>query len=116
MKQITKFLSSITPRQWLIIFIVAVVIIGIVIYLNNRNTDNANNKSPNPNPAPAPSDFPLRSGSRNDSVRLWQQYLNSKGATLVEDGIWGPLTESASKQYAGTNLVNESLFNSLITR
>ena len=38
-------------------------------------------------------------GDRGDDVRELQRYLNSQGANLEVDGIWGPLTQAAVDQY-----------------
>lgn len=59
-------------------------------------------------PAPAPAEQPapppkarpmLRQGSQGDSVRELQTLLNERGATLVVDGIFGPLTRGAVVQF-----------------
>lgn len=47
----------------------------------------------------------LQTGMRNPEVGNWQQFLNTKGASLVVDEDFGRLTELATKVYQ----VNESL-------
>lgn len=72
------------------------------VYRSIRNT------VPLPPPAqdipPFPG-MPLQNGSRSNDVRLMQQYLNAIGQnnpsieTLVVDGIFGPRTEAAVREY-----------------
>jgi len=45
-------------------------------------------------------------GDRGNEVKDLQRSLNELGAKLAVDGIWGPLTEAAYKQY-GSDLVDE---------
>jgi peptidoglycan hydrolase-like protein with peptidoglycan-binding domain len=45
----------------------------------------------------------LRPGSRGDAVRLLQQALNTTGAGLATDGIFGPATEAAVRAFQVTN-------------
>jgi len=61
-----------------------------------------------PTPPPTGPAFPgtlLRNGSRGDSVRLMQQYLNAIAAAfpsipvITADGIFGPLTENAVRAF-----------------
>ena len=41
----------------------------------------------------------LKQGDRNDYVRAWQNYLSFQGYPLKSDGIFGPLTEQAVKDW-----------------
>jgi len=41
----------------------------------------------------------LKKGDRNDYVRAWQNYLTFQGYPLKSDGIFGPLTEKAVKDW-----------------
>jgi peptidoglycan hydrolase-like protein with peptidoglycan-binding domain len=41
----------------------------------------------------------VRQGSRGEAVSTLQKALNARGADLAEDGIFGPLTEAAVKNY-----------------
>lgn len=46
----------------------------------------------------------IRRGSRGDTVKLWQRLLTSNGFEgIADDGIFGPLTESATKRYQAKN-------------
>ena len=113
-----KFLQNITPKQWIIIAVVIIVIIVLIYYFNKPKTITtsttitpvipSNNTITN-----SINGFPLQIGSRGPDVVKWQHYLNSKGANLKEDGIWGPLTEAASLKYMGFNSVTEQYFKGL---
>ena len=46
-----------------------------------------------------PEDNLLRLGDRGDAVKLLQHRLNLVGAILQEDGDWGPLTDTAVRNY-----------------
>lgn len=48
---------------------------------------------------PKPADNLLRLGDRGDAVKLLQRRLNLVGAILQEDGEWGPLTDTAVRNY-----------------
>jgi len=56
----------------------------------------------------------LRNGSRGPNVTKWAIKVNTKGATLKEDGIWGPLTEAASLKYTGYNPITQDYFNTVV--
>lgn len=45
----------------------------------------------------------LREGSRGDAVSDLQSALNNSGANLAVDGVFGPLTNSAVKDYQSSN-------------
>lgn len=45
----------------------------------------------------------LRRGSQGEAVKNIQGQLNIFGATLVEDGIFGPATEAAVKEFQNKN-------------
>lgn len=45
----------------------------------------------------------LRWGSRSDAVSDLQSALNNNGANLAVDGVFGPLTDSAVKDYQSSN-------------
>lgn len=112
-----NFLKSIPTKTWIIIGIIIVLIIILIIAYNRNKsgntTTNVNVVEPNVNTQQRPV-FPLQYGSRGEQVRKWQMYLNTKGAGLAEDGIWGPLTEAASLKYMGFNSVTEQYFNTVI--
>ena len=42
-------------------------------------------------------------GDRGDEVRELQEYLNSQGASIAVDGIWGPKTQAAYVDYDGAS-------------
>ncbi len=46
-------------------------------------------------------DVVLKSGSKGPEVCYLQKWLNGKGANLVNDGQFGPLTQSALQKYFG---------------
>lgn len=52
-----------------------------------------------PDNAQKPEDNLLRLGDRGDAVKLLQHRLNLVGAILQEDGEWGPLTDTAVRNY-----------------
>ncbi len=47
-------------------------------------------------------------GDRGDEVRELQEWLNSQGADLNVDGVWGPLTQGAYDQYDGASFGGET--------
>lgn len=53
------------------------------------------------NPAYLNKNILLKNGSKNGEVCALQSYLNTKGAGLVNDGIFGPNTEKALKNATG---------------
>lgn len=71
--------------------------------------------------------FPLKKGSgyksaaENNAVKVVQRYLNSKmlynwwfgQSTLDEDGMFGPLTETALYKLAGTKEVTYSFYKEM---
>lgn len=114
-----NFISKITPKGWIAIVIVLLIII-LIIYFSTRKktvttTTSTTTVVPNNTNTTISSGngFPLQMGSIGDNVKKWQTYLNSKGATLVVDGIWGVKTEAASLKYAGFNSVTQDYFNGL---
>lgn len=114
MNTVTNFLSSISTRTWIIIAIVLIIIILIIYYSNKKKTVTTTTTSTMSSALGINSiNFPLQIGSRGDNVKKWQKYLNTKGAGLVEDGIWGVLTEAASVKYVGFNSVSETYFKGL---
>ena len=48
-------------------------------------------------------------GSTNASVSALQQKLNSMGANLDVDGVWGSLTAAAAQQYLGASSLEAAL-------
>lgn len=121
MKQITAFFSSIDRDTWIIIVIIVLIII-IVVIRNRRNktstTTTTTTFNPNQNTSgniftSGSGTFPLKNGSRGSNVVIWQNYLNTKGAGLNPDGVWGPLTEAASLKYTGINNVSKDYFDKL---
>lgn len=71
-----------------------------------RSGDDRRTPAPQPKPQPAaPKPTAPAGGRTRDEVRQLQQWLNSQGANLVVDGIYGPKTKAAEAQYgkaAGT--------------
>lgn len=45
----------------------------------------------------------MKKGDINENVKLWQEFLNSKGAVLQTDGDWGNLTETATVKFLSNN-------------
>jgi hypothetical protein len=37
--------------------------------------------------------------NNKDQVRVWQEFLNTQGENLRADGIWGPLTDQATRRF-----------------
>lgn len=108
------------------IVILIVVIIAIIILLNmfvkkktTTNISSSNNSVPNVglgniiNNLPLVG-FPLKKGSVGSNVSTLQTYLNSKGANLSVDGVFGNLTLAALQQYTGLSEVSEQYFNTYI--
>lgn len=59
---------------------------------------------PTPPPAPGPTPLPIvQNGSTGEAVKLAQEALNAKGATLTVDGSFGPLTHEAAVEFQQTN-------------
>jgi len=56
----------------------------------------------------ATSDFPLKKGSRGAMVKTLQSLLNSAGANLSPDSIFGVKTEAALKQIYGKTQIDSS--------
>lgn len=119
MNKAFAFLKSLDWKIWLAIIIVVVLIV-ILIVINNKNkqpvvttSTTVVNQPSNPNSSGNDS-FPLKYGSRGANVSKWQTYLNSKGANLKIDGIWGPLTDAASLKYSGFNSITQEYFNAVI--
>ncbi len=112
-----NYLSSISRNTWIIIAVVILVII-LVIYFARKpktitTTTTVTQPAANLNISSG-NGFPLQMGSSGSNVVKWQKYLNTKGAKLTEDGIWGPLTDAASLKYMGFNSVTEQYFNTVI--
>jgi len=86
------------------------VIIGLIIYFNIRRVRNGSigrvvpflpgERNPS-EPGQLNCDKDLKIGSRGEEVRLIQQWINrgaEGGKKITEDGIFGPVTESALRQ------------------
>ena len=115
-----NFIKQITPKGWIIIGVVILIIILIIYFARKPKTITTIVKNPVVPPAntnttttSTGNNFPLHKGSVGDNVKKWQTYLNTKGAGLVIDGIWGNKTEAASIKYMGFNQVEESYFKGL---
>lgn len=113
-----KFIKNLTAKQWILIAVIIIVIILIIYFTTRKKTVTTTTttviSSPSNPVISSGSGFPLQYGSRGENVKKWQKYLNGKGAKLVEDGIWGDLTEAASLKYMGFNSVTEQYFNTVI--
>lgn len=123
-------LSKITTKGWITIGIVIVLIIFLYLYFKNRNkiTTTTTVTTPKGNTggtstgsvttavvAPTKDDsFPLGMGSRGDNVKTYQIYLNSLGANLKIDGIWGILTEAASIRFTKFNSIPQDYFDQVV--
>lgn len=111
------FIKQITPKGWIAIAVVIIVIILIIYLVRKPKTITTTTTTMVPAaivPISSGNGFPLQMGSRGTNVAKWQKYLNTKGASLKEDEIWGPLTEAASLKYMGFNSVTEEYFNTVI--
>lgn len=109
-----NFIKNLTAKQWIIIAVVIIIIIVLIYYFNKPKTITTTTSTTTIIPSnTATNGFPLQMGSRGENVKKWQKYLNTKGAGLTEDGIWGPLTEAASTKYMGFNSVTEVYFKGL---
>lgn len=64
---------------------------------------------------PEDNSFPLKKGKRGDNVKKWQEWLKSKGRILDADGIFGAITESATKGTIGKSEVTQAEFTSYTT-
>lgn len=119
----------------LVIVIAIVVILSAVIYFAVKKTGATSiipgtGTGGNPDGGYSPNatgNFPLRLGSKGDSVKLLQLYMNNLGKTfdlgtpLIPDGDWGSKTQAAfalmqSKVefIASPNLITEEEFNNYI--
>lgn len=118
-------LSNIDAKGWITIGIIIILIIFIFLYIKKKNTIATTISTPvNPSASatavinatsPVKGDsFPLSYGARGLNVSKWQTYLNSLGAKLVVDGIWGPKTEAASILYTKFNNITQDYFNAVI--
>ncbi|MCL2328306.1 MAG: peptidoglycan-binding protein [Bacteroidetes bacterium] len=58
--------------------------------------------------------FPLKQGVKSDDVAALQRHLNSKGANLTVDGIFGPKTEAALQLHYGLKEMSEAQFNQFV--
>ncbi len=118
------FINKITTKGWITIAIIIVVIILIIVWLKNRNTStittttttpiNSANAVTNATSPMKDDSFPISYGSRGPNVSKWQEHLNSLGAKLTADGVWGPLTEAASISKSGFNSITEVYFKSVV--
>lgn len=121
MEQVLNFLKNISPKTWIIIAIVALLIIALIIYLKNKSVEDDGNVSMNKTlgsniSASAPrSIFPLQYGSKGEEVKALQIYLNSKGEKLLIDGIWGPLTETSVAKVLKLKTINEVDYKALVS-
>lgn len=109
----------------LLLLLIVIFIVFLIISKKNSNTNSTNSIS-NSNPSTSgggiigsvtgvfSGSFPLHKGSVGNNVKLLQNYLNSKGASLVPDGIFGSLTLAALMKYTGLSSVDQSYFNSNI--
>lgn len=115
MDKFLGFIKSISPKVWIIIAIVIVLIIILVVYIKNKNSESelALKNQQSLNKSSQTSVFPLVYGSRGEEVKKLQAYLNSKGESLVVDGIWGPLTNASVLKVLNTSSVDSSLFLTL---
>lgn len=114
-------LSDITPKGWIYIGITVLLIILIIYYFKNKDNVTTTTTATTPASAivsatsPNKNDsFPLSYGARGNNVKMWQTYLNTFGAGLTIDGIWGPKTEAASLQYTKFNNITEEYFRAMI--
>lgn len=115
MDKVLSFIKGVSPKAWIIISIVVVLIIILIVYIKNKNSENelALKNQQNLNKVSQSSVFPLVYGSRGEEVKKLQSYLNSKGESLVVDGIWGPLTNASVLKVLKTSSVDNSLFLTL---
>jgi peptidoglycan hydrolase-like protein with peptidoglycan-binding domain len=51
-------------------------------------------------------DEPLAEGAQGDAVKALQTALNAKGATLAVDGVFGPHTAKAVKNFQTDNALH----------
>lgn len=110
-----NFLKSISTKNWIIIAVIILIIVLIIYFSTRKKTVTTTTTITQASIVPVSSGngFPLQLGSRGPNVTKWQKYLNTKGAKLTEDGVWGPLTDAASLKYMGFNSVTETYFKGL---
>ena len=121
MEQVLNFFKNISPKTWIIIAIIAVLIIALIIYLKNKSVEDDGNVSMNKtlssniSASTTRSIFPLQYGSKGEEVKNLQMYLNSKGEKLLIDGIWGPLTETSVAKVLKLKTINEVDYKALVS-
>lgn len=114
-----------TGKQIVILIIVVIVIFILLnVFLKKKNNTNSSTSNTNTNHSNGVGGsivdnlplvgFPLKKGSIGMNVSTLQAYLNSKGASLDVDGIFGNLTLAALKQYTGLSEVSQTYFNTNI--
>src|SRR5436190_1687819 len=111
-------IKDITPKGWLIIAIVIVLIILLILWIKNsgnKTSQNTTNIIKGQNVNYIQPIFPLTFGSRGEEVKKVQHYLNVKyGEKLVEDGIWGNLTQAAIVKDLGVSGITLEYYNANI--
>lgn len=121
MEQVLNFFKNISPKTWIIIAIVALLIIALIIYLKNKSIEDDGNVSmgktvaSNVSSSTPRSNFPLQYGSKGEEVKAIQLYLNSKGEKLLIDGIWGPLTETSIAKIIKLKTISEVDYKALVS-
>lgn len=98
--------------KWLLII---AVIIGLLWWMSSNNKAAAQTTTP---PAGGGSttvaidrNKKLQNGTRGKEVEILQAHLNSKGADLAVDGIFGPKTKAALEMYYDKAVVTLSDLN-----
>lgn len=107
--------------KWIVVAVVIAAIIAAIIILKSKKANAATTDGLTANSGSAGSStttsakiFPLKQGVTSDDVKKLQQHLNSKGAALDVDGIFGPKTEAALLLHYNMKEMSELQFNQYV--
>ncbi|MDR2962731.1 MAG: peptidoglycan-binding protein [Bacteroidales bacterium] len=103
-----------TTKYILIAVVIAAIVAAIIIVQGKKSQGQSRVPGIGTSSSTA-NDFPLKNGVMNsDNVSKLQTHLNSKGASLVVDGDFGPLTEAALVKYYNTKEFTKAQFDQYV--
>lgn len=106
--------------KWIIVAVVIAAIIAAIIILKGKKASAATTGAPITGASTGGSTslvsgiFPLKQGVTSDDVKKLQQHLNSKGASLDVDGIFGPKTEAALQLHYNMKEMTQDQFKQYV--